>query len=72
MSHSAPHIGDGPSPRRQQGANGEDKESFVGRRGKLGRQHGKDGQCKRCEVHVKTVSMGDVVPLAEPVAIISP
>ena len=72
MPHGAQDVGDGPSPRRQEGAKEEDKESFVGRCGKRGPQHCEYGQCKSWAVHGKTASMGCDVQLTEMVAIISP
>jgi hypothetical protein len=72
MPHGAQYIGNGPSPRRQQGAKQEDKESIVGGRGKRGSQHCKYRQGKMWHVHVKAASMAGVVLLRETVAPISP
>ena len=72
MPHGAQYVGDGPSPRRQEGAKQEDKESIEGGSGKRGAQHCEYGPCKSWDVHVKTASMGCVVLLIETVATITP
>jgi hypothetical protein len=72
MPHSAQYIGNGSSPRRQQGANQEEKKSIVGGSGKCGAQLCEYGHCKIGKVHAQAASMARVVLLRETPATISP
>src|SRR6266850_2136154 len=69
---SAPSMSHGSSPRRQQGANQEEKQSMVGGSGTCGAQMCQDGHGKIGNVHAQAASMARVVLWRETPATISP